>query len=130
MFNSILYVYPTSERSKRVRYRVEHENRNFISPSNHVLLCLFYKHTDNEVFDDFPKISDRFPNAVRGSYKRFRTWVEGINKECEGDESFAQTSIIISLVLVTCRAYIAETLLAVEYLHSYGIIHRDIKPDK
>ena len=25
-----------------VRYRVEHEKRNFISPSNHVLFCLFY----------------------------------------------------------------------------------------
>ena len=28
------------------------------------------------------------------------------------------------------RSYIAETLLAVEYLHSYGIIHYDVKPDK
>lgn len=28
------------------------------------------------------------------------------------------------------RLYIAETVLAVEYLHSYGIVHRDLKPDK
>ena len=43
-----------------VRYRAEHEKRNFISPSNHVLFCLFYKPTNNEVFYDFPKISDHF----------------------------------------------------------------------
>ena len=52
--------YLTSERSERVRYRFEHEKINFISPSNHVLFCLFYKPTNNEVFDDFPKISDIF----------------------------------------------------------------------
>ena len=64
--------YLTSEISERVRYRFEHENINLISPSNHVLFCLFYKPTNNEVFDDFPKISDHFPkiwedfeNAVR-----------------------------------------------------------------
>lgn len=28
------------------------------------------------------------------------------------------------------RFYFAETILAVEYLHSYGIVHRDLKPDK
>lgn len=28
-----------------------------------------------------------------------------------------------------CRLYIAETVLAIEYLHSYGIVHRDLKPD-
>ena len=27
------------------------------------------------------------------------------------------------------QMYFAETVLAVEYLHSYGIVHRDLKPD-
>ena len=57
--------YLTSERSERVRYRFEHEKINFISPSNRVLFCLFYKPTNNEVFDDFPKISEDFENVVR-----------------------------------------------------------------
>ena len=27
------------------------------------------------------------------------------------------------------RFYFAETVLAIEYLHSFGIVHRDLKPD-
>jgi len=40
--------------------------------------CLLYRHTDNNVFDDFPKISDHFleileysPKLVRGQHERF-----------------------------------------------------------
>ncbi|CAJ0965650.1 unnamed protein product [Ranitomeya imitator] len=32
------------------------------------------------------------------------------------------------LPLALARMYIAETVLAVEYLHSYGVVHRDLKP--
>ena len=40
--NSFSAVQPDS--SERVRYRVEHGERNSISTSNHVLFCLLYKH--------------------------------------------------------------------------------------
>ena len=68
IYLQVLTRYLTSERSERVRYRFEHEKINFISPSTHVLFCLFYKPTNNEVFDDFPKISDhfrRFPKILK-----------------------------------------------------------------
>ena len=36
--------YLTSERSERVRHRVDHEKIKFISISGHVIFCLLYKH--------------------------------------------------------------------------------------
>ena len=42
--------YLTSERSERVRNRIEHEKRNSISPSNHVLLSLLYKHKSPQYY--------------------------------------------------------------------------------
>ena len=86
--------YLTSERSSLVRYRVEHEKIKFISTSGHVIFCLLYKHTNNDVFDDFPKISDHFPrisedfrrfpkifqNLFRRLDERFRTFYEHFPK--------------------------------------------------
>ena len=64
--------YLTSERSERVRCRVEHEKIKFISTSEHVIFCLLHKHTNEDVFDDCPKISDHFPKISEDSPKLFR----------------------------------------------------------
>jgi len=44
----------------------------FVSTSGHVIFCLLYKHTNDDVFDDFPKISDHFPKISEDFPKLFR----------------------------------------------------------
>jgi len=58
--------------SERVSFECEHEKINSISPSVHVLFCVLYKHTNNDVFDDFPKISDHLPKISEDFSKLFR----------------------------------------------------------
>ena len=48
-----------------VRYRIEQEKTKFISTSGYVIFCLLYKHTNNDVFDDFLKTSDHFPKIFQ-----------------------------------------------------------------
>ena len=55
-----------------VRFRVEHEKTKFISTSGHVIFCLLYKHTNDDVFDDFRKISDYFPKIAEDFPKLFQ----------------------------------------------------------
>ncbi|KAJ1531101.1 hypothetical protein ONE63_005926 [Megalurothrips usitatus] len=47
----------------------------------------------------------------------------------EGGDCAALLKTIGPLPSDMARFYFAETVLAVEYLHSYGIVHRDLKPD-
>ncbi|XP_018914749.1 microtubule-associated serine/threonine-protein kinase 2 isoform X2 [Bemisia tabaci] len=47
----------------------------------------------------------------------------------EGGDCAALVKNIGPLPPDMARFYFAETVLAVEYLHSYGIVHRDLKPD-
>ena len=63
--------YLTSERSERVRCRVEHQKIKFISTSGHVIFCLLHKHTNDDVFDDFSKICDHFPKISEDFSKIF-----------------------------------------------------------
>ena len=75
--------YLTSDRSERVRYRVEHENIKFVSTSGHVIFCSLYKQQHQGYFSNFPKNSEHFPkifenspNSVRSSYENFRSFSE------------------------------------------------------
>ncbi|XP_071952251.1 microtubule-associated serine/threonine-protein kinase 3-like isoform X3 [Antedon mediterranea] len=47
----------------------------------------------------------------------------------EGGDVATLLKNIGALPFDTARLYFAEAVLAIEYLHSYGIVHRDIKPD-
>ena len=40
----VLKKYFTSERSEQVKYFFQHEERIFVSPSDHVIFYLLYKH--------------------------------------------------------------------------------------
>ena len=40
--------------------------------SNHASFCLLFKYTNNDVFDDFSKVSDHFPNISEDSPKIVR----------------------------------------------------------
>ncbi|KAG5847932.1 hypothetical protein ANANG_G00131500 [Anguilla anguilla] len=47
----------------------------------------------------------------------------------EGGDCAALLKNIGPLPVEMAQMYFAETVLALEYLHSYGIVHRDLKPD-
>ena len=103
-----------------MRYQVEHEKIKFISISGHVIFCLLYKHTYDDVIDYFPKISDHFPEIsedlpkfVRRPDERFRTFSEHFPKisedfrrfpriaeDCEDMKFSRESSLGISLVFI------------------------------
>ena len=72
--------YLMSERSERVRYCSCHENIKFIFSRHRVIFFLSYKHTDDGVFDDFPKISEDFPKLFRRPDERSRAFSENFQK--------------------------------------------------
>ena len=57
--------YFTNERSEGVKYCFCHEKIKFISSSRRVMFFLLYRHADDGVFDDFPRISDHLPKILQ-----------------------------------------------------------------
>ena len=54
-----------------MRCRIEHKKIKFISTSGHAIFCLLHKHTNDNVFDDFPKIFNHFPKIFEDFPKFF-----------------------------------------------------------
>lgn len=46
-----------------------------------------------------------------------------------GGDTFSLLGNIGALDENVAKVYIAETVLALEYIHNQGIVHRDLKPD-
>ena len=78
--------YITSERSKWVKYRVEHANIN-------------------DVFDDFPKISDNFPKVVENFPKLFRRLDERLRTFSKDCRRFRRQPKISKEELMMFRSY-------------------------
>ena len=69
-----------------MRYRVENEKIKFVSTSGHVIFCLLYKRTNDDVFDDFPKISEYFPKISEDSSKVVRRPDERFRRKISEEE--------------------------------------------
>ena len=87
--------YFTNERSEWVKYCFCHEKIKFISSSRRVMFFLLYRHADDGVFDDFPKISDHlpkisedFPKLFRRPDERSRTFSKNFRKFPKMSEDF------------------------------------------
>jgi len=48
---------------------------------------------------------------------------------CPGGDLFSLREALYAFPLNMARHYLAEVVLAVRYLHSIGVVHRDLKPD-
>ena len=87
--------YFTNERSEWVKYCFCHEKIKFISSSRRVMFFLLYRHADDSVFDDFPKIPDHLPKISEDFPKLFwtpdersRTFSENFRKFPKMSEDF------------------------------------------
>ena len=65
------------------KIRIHNKKIKIVSTSGYVIFCLSYKHTNNDVFDDSPKISDHFPKIssyLEGDKKKFLKTINNFKK--------------------------------------------------
>ena len=62
------------------------------------MFFLLYKHTDDGVFDDFPKISEDFPKLFRRPDERSRTFSENFRRLPKIAEDFRGRPEDVSMI--------------------------------
>ncbi|KZC12804.1 Microtubule-associated serine/threonine-protein kinase 1 [Dufourea novaeangliae] len=114
-------VYLVKEKTTRQRFAMKKINKNNLMLRNQV----------EQVFAERDIMSFTDNPFVVSMYCSFETkrHLCLVMEYVEGGDCANLLKIIGPLPPDMARFYFAETVLAVEYLHSYGIVHRDLKPD-
>ncbi|XP_015594405.1 microtubule-associated serine/threonine-protein kinase 3 isoform X2 [Cephus cinctus] len=114
-------VYLVKEKTTRQRFAMKKINKNNLMLRNQV----------EQVFAERDIMSFTDNPFVVSMYCSFETKKHLclVMEYVEGGDCAILLKNIGPLPPDMARFYFAETVLAVEYLHSYGIVHRDLKPD-
>lgn len=115
-------VYLVKHKQTRQRFAMKKINKNNLMLRNQV----------EQVFAERDILSFADNPFVVSMYCSFETKKHLclVMEYVEGGDCASLLKNIGPLPADMARFYFAETVLAVEYLHSYGIVHRDLKPDK
>ncbi|XP_057651068.1 microtubule-associated serine/threonine-protein kinase 3 isoform X1 [Diorhabda carinulata] len=114
-------VYLVKHKQTRLRFAMKKINKNNLMLRNQV----------EQVFAERDILSFADNPFVVSMYCSFETKKHLclVMEYVEGGDCASLLKNIGPLPADMARFYFAETVLAVEYLHSYGIVHRDLKPD-
>lgn len=114
-------VYLVKHKQTRQRFAMKKINKNNLILRNQV----------EQVFAERDILSFADNPFVVGMYCSFETKKHLclVMEYVEGGDCASLIKTIGPMPPDMSRFYFAETVLAVEYLHSYGIVHRDLKPD-
>uniref|UniRef100_A0AAG5DNK7 non-specific serine/threonine protein kinase n=1 Tax=Anopheles atroparvus TaxID=41427 RepID=A0AAG5DNK7_ANOAO len=114
-------VYLVKHKQTRQRFAMKKINKNSLMLRNQV----------EQVFAERDILSFADNPFVVSMYCSFETKKHLclVMEYVEGGDCATVLKILGPLPSDMARFYFAETVLAVEYLHSYGIVHRDLKPD-
>ncbi|KAL5289816.1 MAST4 family protein [Megaselia abdita] len=114
-------VYLVKNKSTRQRFALKKINKNNLILRNQVEQV--FAERDILSFADNPFVVSMFCSFETKKHLCL------VMEYVEGGDCATLLKNIGLLPMDMARFYFAETVLAVEYLHSFGIVHRDLKPD-